>query len=183
MVSSFVYHLPGLLRIASRVFILFFMSVLSPSPGAVPANRTVGLRFCWYRHLQLACVVLSFLFFARSTVSRLRFRLRRRRQIAAESAKSWLLALASILLTHQAWSFLYIPPTIANYYPPDVLIWLRLHRHPLSSASGWHLLLSSCTQAIAGLCSCYFSARISTGCIRFGLFHFGLHTAHIESVA
>jgi tetratricopeptide (TPR) repeat protein len=159
------------------------MSVTSPAPGAVPVNSDRRLTgFWWYRHLQLALVVLlsvlpylpclGFGFVYDDDAQILQNPL----------LHSWR-SLPSFF-THQSWSFLY-PATIANYYRPMFLIWLSLNRHLFGlQPAGWHVASICLHAAIAGLLFLLFQRHGFPPWIAFtSALYFGLHSAHIESVA
>ena len=86
--------------------------------------------------------------------------------------------------THQSWSFLY-PATRADYYRPVLLIWLTLNRHLFGlHPAGWHFASLCLHGAIAGLVFLLLRRHGFPSWIAFvSALYFGLHPAHIESVA
>jgi protein O-mannosyl-transferase len=159
------------------------MSVTSPAPGAVPANsdrRLIG--FWWYRHLQLALVVLLSVLPYLPCLG-FGFVYDDDAQILQNPLLDSWRSLPSFF-THQSWSFLY-PATIANYYRPMFLIWLSLNRHLFAlQPAGWHFASICLHAAIAGLLFLLFQRHGFPPWIAFAsALYFGLHSAHIESVA
>jgi tetratricopeptide (TPR) repeat protein len=86
--------------------------------------------------------------------------------------------------THQSWSFLY-PAARADYYRPVLLIWLTLNRHLFGlHPAGWHFASLCLHGAIAGLLFLLLLRHGFPSWIAFvSALYFGLHPAHIESVA
>ena len=86
--------------------------------------------------------------------------------------------------THQSWSFLY-PAARADYYRPVLLIWLALNRHLFGlHPAGWHFASLCLHGAIAGLLFLLLQRHGFPSWIAFvSALYFGLHSAHIESVA
>ena len=90
----------------------------------------------------------------------------------------------STFFTHQSWSFLY-PAARADYYRPVLLIWLALNRHLFGlHPAGWHFASLCLHGAIAGLLFLLLLRHGFPSWIAFvSALYFGLHSAHIESVA
>jgi tetratricopeptide (TPR) repeat protein len=86
--------------------------------------------------------------------------------------------------THQSWSFLY-PAARADYYRPVLLIWLTLNRHLFGlHPAGWHFASLCLHAAIAGLLFLLLQHHGFPSWIAcVSALYFGLHSAHIESVA
>jgi hypothetical protein len=159
------------------------MSVTSLASGAVPANSDRRLSGFWrYRHLQLALVVLLSVLPYLPCLG-FGFVYDDDAQILQNPLLDSWRSLPSFF-THQSWSFLY-PATIANYYRPMFLIWLSLNRHLFGlQPAGWHFASICLHAAIAGLLFLSFQRHGFPPWIAFASApDFGLHSAHIESVA
>ncbi len=86
--------------------------------------------------------------------------------------------------THQSWNFLY-PAARADYYRPILLIWLALNRHLFGlHPAGWHFASLCLHGAITGLLFLLLQRHGFPPWIGLvSALYFGLHSAHIESVA
>src|SRR5882724_3093266 len=159
------------------------MNVTPPPPGAMPANSDRRLTGFWsYHHLQLALVVLLSVLPYLPCLG-FGFVYDDDAQILQNPLLNSWRSLPSFF-THQSWSFLY-PATIANYYRPMFLIWLSLNHHLFGlQPAGWHFASICLHAAIAGLLFLMFQRHGFPPWIAFvSPLYFGLHSAHIESVA
>src|SRR6266478_167637 len=159
------------------------MNVTSPPPGAMPGNSDRRLTGFWsYHHLQLALVVLLSVLPYLPCLG-FGFVYDDDAQILQNPLLDSWRSLPSFF-THQSWSFLY-PATIANYYRPMFLIWLSLNHHLFGlQPAGWHFASICLHAAIVGLLFLMLQRHAFPPWIAFvSPLYFGLHSAHIESVA
>ena len=158
------------------------MSALFPEPDALATDSAGPLRFWSSRRTQLLLVAaLSVLPYLPSL--NFGFVYDDEAQVLQNPLLSSWHSLPAFF-THQSWSFLY-PAARADYYRPLLLIWLALNRHLFGlHPAGWHFASLCLHGAIAGLLFLLLRRHGFPSWIAFvSALYFGLHSAHIESVA
>jgi hypothetical protein len=159
------------------------MNAPFPEPDALAANSAGPLvRFWWSRRMQFLLVAaLSVLSYLPSL--NFGFVYDDDAQVLQNPLLSSWHSLPTFF-THQSWSFLY-PAARADYYRPVLLIWLTLNRHLFGlHPAGWHFASLCLHAAIAGLLFLLLQRHGFPSWIAFvSALYFGLHSAHIESVA